>query len=204
MDVTDVLRDRHAASRTGLQRMLTVSVARARRGRGAGHGRAAAACFSAPPTPPRTVMTISLGGGGDGPRQRRHDARSAAGRCRRRRRRRSRRSAKPVRPPAAKTPEMTVPLPRGQAGRSRPRRPSEAGARRGARPDADARRAGRRRATPIAETGVRGQGFGLSTGGGPGTGSSLDVGDFCCPDYIATMVERIRARLAAEPGRVAA
>jgi protein TonB len=46
----------------------------------------------------------------------------------------------------------------------------------------------------IAETGVRGQGFGLSTGGGPGTGSSLDItGEFCCPGYIATMVDRIRS-----------
>jgi TonB family protein len=45
----------------------------------------------------------------------------------------------------------------------------------------------------IAETGARGQGFGLSTGGGPGTGSSLEIiGDFCCPGYIATMVDRIR------------
>jgi TonB family protein len=33
----------------------------------------------------------------------------------------------------------------------------------------------------------------LSTGGGPGTGSSLEIsGDFCCPGYIATMVDRIR------------
>jgi TonB family protein len=42
-------------------------------------------------------------------------------------------------------------------------------------------------------TGARGQGFGLSTGGGPGTGSTLDVSDFCCPDYIATMIDRIRS-----------
>src|SRR6185436_8264623 len=47
--------------------------------------------------------------------------------------------------------------------------------------------------TAIAETGARGQGFGLSTGGGPGSGSTLDVADFCCPDYIVTMLERIRA-----------
>jgi TonB family protein len=39
---------------------------------------------------------------------------------------------------------------------------------------------------------VRGQGFGLSTGGGSGSGSRLDVADFCCPDYLMTMVERIR------------
>jgi TonB family protein len=46
----------------------------------------------------------------------------------------------------------------------------------------------------IAETGVRGQGFGLSTGGGAGTGSTLEItGDFCCPEYLTTMTMRIRA-----------
>ena len=35
-------------------------------------------------------------------------------------------------------------------------------------------------------------GFGLSTGGGAGSGSYLDVADFCCPEYIATMADRIR------------
>ena len=46
----------------------------------------------------------------------------------------------------------------------------------------------------IADTGVRGQGFGLSTGGGAGTGSSLEItGDFCCPEYLATMIARIRS-----------
>jgi len=43
-----------------------------------------------------------------------------------------------------------------------------------------------------AETGARGQGFGLTTGGGGGTGAYLDVGDFCCPDYIEAVVQRIR------------
>ena len=41
-----------------------------------------------------------------------------------------------------------------------------------------------RSGSAIAETGARGQGFGLSTGGGAGSGSTLDVGDFCCPDYL--------------------
>ena len=36
-------------------------------------------------------------------------------------------------------------------------------------------------------------GFGLSTGGGPGAGSTLDVANFCCPEYVALMVERIRS-----------
>jgi bla regulator protein BlaR1 len=45
----------------------------------------------------------------------------------------------------------------------------------------------------VAETGGRGLGFGLSTGGGPGAGSTLDVADFCCPRYVALMLERIRS-----------
>ena len=32
----------------------------------------------------------------------------------------------------------------------------------------------------------------MSTGGGAGSGSRLDVADFCCPDYVQLMVERIR------------
>src|SRR5512139_1294679 len=49
-----------------------------------------------------------------------------------------------------------------------------------------------RKGTAVAETGARGQGFGLTTGGGGGTGATLDVGNFCCPEYINTMVELIR------------
>jgi hypothetical protein len=42
------------------------------------------------------------------------------------------------------------------------------------------------------ETGARGQGFGLSTSGGGGSGSTLDTKDFCCPEYVADMLSRIR------------
>jgi TonB family protein len=45
----------------------------------------------------------------------------------------------------------------------------------------------------IAQTGTQGRGFGLSTGGGPGTGATLDVADFCCPDYVVLMTERIKS-----------
>jgi TonB family protein len=45
----------------------------------------------------------------------------------------------------------------------------------------------------VAVTGARGQGFGLSAGGGPGAGATLDVADFCCPEYLTTMVERIKS-----------
>jgi TonB family protein len=42
-----------------------------------------------------------------------------------------------------------------------------------------------------AETGARGQGFGLTTGGGGGTGVQLDVTDFCCPEYLEQMIRAI-------------
>jgi TonB family protein len=42
------------------------------------------------------------------------------------------------------------------------------------------------------ETGARGQGFGLSTGGGGGGESHLDVQNFCCPEYLIDMRDRIR------------
>ena len=41
-----------------------------------------------------------------------------------------------------------------------------------------------RAGSAVAETGARGQGFGLSTAAASGSGSRLDVGDFCCPDYL--------------------
>jgi TonB family protein len=42
------------------------------------------------------------------------------------------------------------------------------------------------------ETGARGQGFGLATGGSGGTGVQLEVGDFCCPEYLQQMVALIQ------------
>ena len=42
------------------------------------------------------------------------------------------------------------------------------------------------------ETGARGQGFGLATGGGGGTGVQLEVGDFCCPEYLQRMIALIQ------------
>ncbi len=42
------------------------------------------------------------------------------------------------------------------------------------------------------QTAARGQGFGLSSGGGGARGVELDVGDFCCPEYLAQMVAIIQ------------
>jgi TonB family protein len=42
------------------------------------------------------------------------------------------------------------------------------------------------------ETGARGQGFGLATGGAGGSGVQLDVTNFCCPEYIEQMITLIQ------------
>jgi TonB family protein len=43
----------------------------------------------------------------------------------------------------------------------------------------------------VAQTGGTGIGFGLSTGGG-GTGGEINLGDFCCPDYLETVLQIIQ------------
>jgi TonB family protein len=48
-----------------------------------------------------------------------------------------------------------------------------------------------REGTARVDTGARGQGFGLSTGGGGDGGVKLDVLNFCCPEYIGDMRNRI-------------
>lgn len=190
MDTSELLQDR-SAEPTGLSVMATVSILV--------HGAALAVALLAPGgwlaskvADDRPVMTISLGGGAPGPQN--GGMTSAGGRA-------VQAEAPPepparreaVRPPAAKAPEMvvpkpgTVPLKRApQAAPSVKQAPDDARGRKattGAQPSAG---------SAIAETGARGQGFGLSSGGGAGSGSRLDVADFCCPDYLVLMIQRIR------------
>jgi TonB family protein len=187
MEVTDVLRDRmHEPA--GLQQMAAVSVLL--------HGAVAAFLVLAPGgwlaqrvETPREVMTISLAAGTPGPSS---GGMTASG-------------GRPVqvvtppeeikkpeaiRAPAAKAPEMTIPAKnaRTRTGATNiTQAPDQA---RGKTPTKGAEAVA---GTAIAETGVRGQGFGLTTGGGGGTGSTLDVENFCCPDYIQLMVQQIHA-----------
>ncbi|HJZ71408.1 MAG TPA: TonB family protein [Vicinamibacterales bacterium] len=189
MDVTDVLRDRMQQP-DGLQRMLTVSVA--------AHLALAATLIVAPggllhrDTRPATVMTISLGGGGE--RAENGGMTPMGGR--------PVQEVKPpdepvkreaIRPPAAKAPEMTMPLPNAKVTKTAPP-PSKPvkSAPEEARGKTPTRGAQVMSGSAIADTGARGQGFGLSSGGGPGSGSTLDVANFCCPEYIATMMMSIR------------
>jgi TonB family protein len=187
MDVSDVLRDRVQAP-AGLQRMVAVSIAV--------HAVFATLVVTAPrhwlgqaAQAPRVVMNISLGGAagadaggmttiGNRPVQVQTPQETT--------------KPEPVRPPAAVTPEMTIPRPGAKPTKVTPgptvkQAPDEA---RGRTPTRGAQTSA---GSAIAETGApRGQGFGLSTGG-QGFGGTLDVADFCCPEYLQTMAQRIRS-----------
>lgn len=104
-------------------------------------------------------------------------------------------AAKPVeRPPAPKAPAMTLPDPKAKPQ-----------ARRETAREAAAKAAPTEPEPQPRTTRVRGQGFegfGLSSGGGGGGGVTVDAVDFCCPDYINTMVELVRLNWNGRQGRV--
>ena len=127
---------------------------------------------------PKTVMTISLAGA-TGPR---NGGMTPMGG-------RTVQEVTPVEPqkraetpPATKAPEMVLPT---KTVRPQPKQASKSAVgktpTKGAEPDEGPARA---------DTGARGQGFGLTTSGGSGTGVQLDVGNFCCPEYIEIMIDR--------------
>jgi TonB family protein len=92
----------------------------------------------------------------------------------------------PVRPPAAKAPEMIEPTkvaPKKQTATAK----VEAKDPRSRTPIKGAEI---QQGSSVAQTAGKGQGFGLSSGGG-GTGGYLDVANFCCPEYLATMIDLI-------------
>lgn len=134
-------------------------------------------------TTPKNVMTISLGGA-PGPRAggmtpmggRAVEAAPPAAK------------PAPVAPPAPKAPEMALPK-----NERRPAPPREAP--KTAPDDAKGRVVPKAaEASPgntVTDTGGKGLGFGLTTGGG-GTGGYLDVGNFCCPEYLQTMLQLIQ------------
>ncbi len=142
-----------------------------------------------PDSEPQKIMTLSLAGG-PGPRAggqaplggRPIQAAAPLPEPRR---------PEPLRAPAARTPDMTVPVPGSKTAARKPVEspvkiaPDEASGRTPTTGDQE------QFGSAIAETG--GQGFGgLSTGGG-GTGGFLDVTDFCCPEYLAIMQKLILA-----------
>ncbi len=185
MDVGDVLRDRMAEPQ-GLQRMATVSLL-AHIGLIALVLFAPAHLLTRPAETPKNVMTISLGGT-PGPRT--GGMTTIGGRpVQEQTPPDATKKPEPMRPPAARQPEMTVPT-------EKPSKTPPAKARQApeeARGRTPTRGAQTSAGTAVADTGARGQGFGLSTGGGGTGGVQLDVGNFCCPDYVVQMTDRIRA-----------
>jgi TonB family protein len=96
----------------------------------------------------------------------------------------SRKTIEPVRPPAAKAPEMVEPTktaPKQSTAKVEAKDPRSRTPTKGEKIE---------QGNAVAQTAGRGQGFGLSSGGG-GTGGYLDVANFCCPDYLATMIDLI-------------
>ncbi len=155
--------------------------------------------FSPAPEAQKTVMTISLDGGNGGPNN--GGLTSIGGRPvqaitppdppRR---------PEAVRPPAAKAPEATVPIATKNPTTRKPpvQSPQVREAPDQARGTTPTKGTEVRAGSAVAETGARGLGFGLSTSGGAGSGSTLDiVGEFCCPDYLMLMTERIRTNWSA-------
>lgn len=137
----------------------------------------------------RTVMTISLGGA-PGPKN--GGLTSIGGRAiQAERPLEAPRRPEAIRAPAAKSPEMTVP---DRTARRQRQSAKVEQAPEDARGRTPSRGEKTQAGSTVADTGARGQGFGLSTGGGGagGSGVQLDVADFCCPDYIVQMVETIR------------
>lgn len=131
---------------------------------------------------PRTVMVISLGGA-PGPRA--GGLTPMGGRTIQ-----APPPPEPVRraptPPAAKPPEMALPSPNVRPRPRVERAPPDATSRTpttGPEPQEGPARA---------ETNARGQGFGLTTGGGGGTGVQLDVANFCCPEYLEQMMTLVQ------------
>ncbi len=139
--------------------------------------------------PERDVMTISLGGA-PGPRAGGMTAMGGQ----------AVQQAVPQEPrprpappaaPAQRAPEMVEPV----KAAPKPAQKAEPEAPRPVLPEPAGRTPTRgaevRQGSAIAQTGGAGIGFGLSTGGG-GTGGEFNVGDFCCPEYLQTMLQIIQ------------
>jgi len=185
MEVSDVLRERMQEP-GGLRTMEMVSLAL--------HVGVVAALVFGPfrllshqLDDPRPVMTITLGGAGTGPEAGGMTSIGA----------RAVQTTEPAPKPEAlrapaKAPEMTVPVAKAlpRPAKAPAKAPEVAANTPDARGTTLARGDELRTGSAVAVTGARGQGFGLSTGGGP-IGSSVDVGNFCCPAYIGLMNDTI-------------
>jgi TonB family protein len=184
MDVVTQIVSVRSRERDGLQSMLGASVI--------AHVGLIAIVFLAPASwfgvtverEPENVMTISLGGA-PGPRD--GGLTMMGGRpIQQVLPVEAKRAIEPIRPPAAREPEMIEPK-KTAPKRVETKIPDEAKDPRGRTPT---RGEEVQKGSTVADTGGRGQGFGLSRGGG-GTGGYLDIANFCCPEYLSILLDLI-------------
>ena len=104
-------------------------------------------------------------------------------------------------PPAATPPKMTLPEPKATP-KPQPRNEKTPPKAQTAIPAPPAAGPAIQAGSTKTDTGAKGVGFGLSSGGG-GIRSSIstDVTDFCCPDYLIEVVDRIKRVWDQDAGR---
>lgn len=177
--VTPIIVDR-ARRPDGLRRMIMISFAV--------HAVATVLLLMMPApsiedTTPKQVMTISLGGA-PGPRN--GGMTTMGGQAKQA----APLNSRPLDVPAAtKAPEMVLPkvVTKAEPRKQAPPKEAKESARTKPAPTAAQAQEGN---TAI-DTGAKGPGFGLTTGGG-GTTGYLDVQNFCCPEYLSTMLQLIQ------------
>lgn len=137
-------------------------------------------------TAPQNVMTISLTGT---PGERRPGMTNIAGRTTEA----APEVTKPTpTPAAAKVPEMVLPTTKPVVPVKPVKAPDNAHA------NAVPKAAEASKGDARIETGAHGLGFGLTTGGGGGTSAYLEVSNFCCPEYLSTMIQLIQRNWSAK------
>jgi TonB family protein len=151
-----------------------------------------AAWFGAEQKQPETIMQISLGG----PLGPNDGGVATLGGRTIQQLTETKKAIEPVRPPSAKAPEMIEPT-KAPPKKITPNK-VEAKDPRSTRPTKGAEV---QTGSSIAETGAKGMGFGLSSGGGGG-GGHLEVSNFCCPEYLNTMVTLIKRNWNSQQGAV--
>ncbi len=149
-----------------------------------------AAWFGAKYEQPETIMLVSLGGP-IGPND--GGVATLGGRTIQQLTE-TKKAIEPVRPPSAKPPEMIEPT-KAPPKKTTPNK-VEGKDPRSTRPTKGEEI---QKGSSIAETGAKGLGFGLSSGGGGG-GGHLEVANFCCPEYLNTMVALIKSNWNSQQG----
>lgn len=108
----------------------------------------------------------------------------------------------PIAPPAAKPPEMVEPTKAAPKQAPQPVTPPLTAAEQG-RAKAPSTGARVSEGQAKADTGVVSDSIGLSTGGG-GTGGQINLGNFCCPAYVAEMLQIIHRNWRQQQGATGA